>query len=105
MFPHNNDRIDRQQKLAIRVIIGNPPYSVGQDSAPTTTTRTSSTRPSTSNRDTYADRSTATNKNSLYDSYIRAIRWATDRIERRAASSPSSPTAAGSTPTPPTASA
>ncbi|WP_373280754.1 type ISP restriction/modification enzyme [Mycobacterium celatum] len=29
---------------------------------------------------TYAKRSTATNKNSLYDSYIRAFRWATDRI-------------------------
>lgn len=30
--------------------------------------------------DTYAARSTATNKNSLYDSYLRAFRWATDRI-------------------------
>ncbi|RME61323.1 damage-inducible protein, partial [Candidatus Parcubacteria bacterium] len=29
---------------------------------------------------TYAEHSTATNKNSLYDSYIRAIRWASDRI-------------------------
>jgi len=29
---------------------------------------------------TYADRSSATNKNSLYDSYIRAIRWASDRV-------------------------
>ena len=33
--------------------------------------------------DTYAKRSTATNKNSLYDSYIRAIRWASDRIGDR----------------------
>jgi len=31
-------------------------------------------------RSTYAERSSATNKNSLYDSYIRAIRWASDRI-------------------------
>ena len=30
---------------------------------------------------TYAALSTATNKNSLYDSYIRAIRWASDRIK------------------------
>ena len=28
----------------------------------------------------YAEHSTATNKNSLYDSYIRAFRWASDRI-------------------------
>lgn len=34
-------------------------------------------------RATYADRSTATNKNSLYDSYIRAIRWASDRIKNQ----------------------
>ncbi len=32
-------------------------------------------------RETYAKYSTATNKNSLYDSYIRAIRWASDRIQ------------------------
>jgi len=30
--------------------------------------------------DTYAARSSATNKNALYDSYIRAIRWASDRL-------------------------
>src|SRR5439155_15487594 len=29
---------------------------------------------------TYAKRSTAVNKNSLYDSYVRAIRWASDRL-------------------------
>ena len=50
---------------------------------------------------TYAARSTATHKNTLYDSYIRAIRWAI-RPDRDQASSPSSPTAVSSTPTPPT---
>ena len=34
-------------------------------------------------RTTYAEHSGATNKNSLYDSYIRAFRWATDRIGDR----------------------
>ena len=34
-------------------------------------------------RDSYAARSTATNKNSLYDSYIRAIMWASLRIKDR----------------------
>jgi predicted helicase len=32
-------------------------------------------------RQTYAERSTAINKNSLYDSYIRAIKWATLRAQ------------------------
>ena len=50
----------------------------------TTTTRTRSTRRSTSRSGTtYAERSTATLKNSLYDSYIRAIKWATLRIKDR----------------------
>ncbi|AJE33874.1 superfamily II DNA/RNA helicase [Corynebacterium humireducens NBRC 106098 = DSM 45392] len=79
-FVDNNSRIERQKKAPVRVIIGNPPYSVGQTSAndlnanlkyPTLDARIS---------ETYAAKSTATNKNSLYDSYLRAYRWATDRI-------------------------
>src|SRR5699024_9367311 len=80
MFPRNNDRITKQLATPITVIVGNPPYSVGQTSAndlnpnigyPTLDGRIT---------DTYAKRSTAQNKNSLYDSYLRALRWATDRI-------------------------
>lgn len=80
MFPDNNRRVARQRALDIRVIVGNPPYSVGQTSAnddnpnqpyPVLDARVAAT---------YAARSTATLKNSLYDSYIRAIRLATDRI-------------------------
>lgn len=76
----NSDRRKRQKELDIRVIIGNPPYSAGQDSANDNNANIAYPSLDERIRDTYAKLSTATNKNSLYDSYIRAIRWATDRI-------------------------
>jgi len=83
VFPENNDRLDRLKKLDIQVIIGNPPYSSGQDSANDNNANEKYAALDTAIRDTYAARSTATNKNSLYDSYIRAIKWATLRIKDR----------------------
>lgn len=76
----NSARRKRQKKLDIRVIIGNPPYSVGQDSANDDNKRVIYPSLDERIRITYADRSKATNKNALYDSYIRGIRWASDRI-------------------------
>ncbi|MCY4381324.1 MAG: DEAD/DEAH box helicase family protein, partial [Proteobacteria bacterium] len=80
-LPVNSKRIKAQQKRDIQVIIGNPPYSAGQknenDNAKNVKYDTLDARI----RSTYAEHSTGTNKNSLYDSYIRAIRWASDRIE------------------------
>ncbi|MBJ7289178.1 DEAD/DEAH box helicase [Williamsia sp.] len=80
MFPQNNDRIMKQLDAPINVIVGNPPYSVGQDSA--NDNNANMTYPTLDARigATYAGRSTGTNKNSLYDSYYRAYRWATDRV-------------------------
>ncbi|MGN6687464.1 MAG: DEAD/DEAH box helicase [Actinomycetales bacterium] len=83
IFPTNNARIERQRALPITVIVGNPPYSVGQDSANDNNANTAYPSIDTAIRDTYAARSTATLKNSLYDSYIRAIKWATLRIRDR----------------------
>jgi len=60
-----------------------PPYSSGQDSANDDNANESYATLDTAIRDTYAARSTATNKNSLYDSYIRAIKWASLRIAER----------------------
>ncbi|OMC22242.1 DEAD/DEAH box helicase [Mycobacterium colombiense] len=80
MFPHNNARIEQQLETPINVIIGNPPYSVGQDSANDLNANVKYPTLDGRIEGTYAKRSTATNKNSLYDSYIRAFRWATDRI-------------------------
>jgi predicted helicase len=80
VFPVNNARATRQQGLDIRVILGNPPYSVGQESANDNNANHSYPKLDASIASTYAAKSTATLKNSLYDSYIRAIRWASDRI-------------------------
>ena len=79
VFPENNERLNRQRQLPITVIVGNPPYSVGQDSANDDNANEKYPTLDAAIRDTYAARSTATNKNSLYDSYIRAIKWATLR--------------------------
>ena len=77
----NSARRKRQKSLDIQVIIGNPPYSIGQKSEndnnqninyPTLDAKISST---------YAKHSNATLQRNLYDSYIRAIRWASDRIK------------------------
>ena len=76
----NSARRKRQKKLDIRVIVGNPPYSIGQTSANDNNQNVAYPSLDESIRRTYAARTDATNKNALYDSYIRAIRWASDRI-------------------------
>jgi predicted helicase len=80
VFPQNNARVAHQQSLDIRVIVGNPPYSAGQTSGNDANANQKYPTLDSKIAATYAARSTATNKNSLYDSYIRAIRWASDRI-------------------------
>ncbi len=80
MFTKNNDRVVEQNALDIRVIVGNPPYSVGQTSGNDNNANLKYPSLDTTIRDTYAKLSTATLKNSLYDSYIRAIRWASNRV-------------------------
>lgn len=76
----NSARRSRQKALDIRVIIGNPPYSAGQANANDNNANVAYPLLDKRITDTYAERATATNKNALYDSYIRAIRWASDRI-------------------------
>ncbi|EGR2288408.1 damage-inducible protein, partial [Vibrio parahaemolyticus] len=73
-------RIHQRSLKEIRVIMGNPPYSAGQESA--NDNNQNLKYPKLDNRlgDTYAALSNSSNKNSLYDSYIRAIRWASDRV-------------------------
>lgn len=80
LMADNGNRRTRQKELDIRVIVGNPPYSVGQGSANDNAANLEYPKLDQRIRDTYAARSGATNKNALYDSYIRAIRWASDRI-------------------------
>jgi predicted helicase len=80
LLEDNSARRKRQKELDIRVIVGNPPYSAKQESVNDNNANLVYHKLDSSIRDTYAARSTATNKNALYDSYIRAIRWASDRI-------------------------
>ncbi|MDZ5662354.1 type ISP restriction/modification enzyme [Nocardioides sp. S-58] len=83
IFPENNERIARQRELPITVILGNPPYSVGQDSANDDNANQSYPTIDAAIRDTYAARSNAKLLAKIYDSYIRAIKWASLRIKDR----------------------
>lgn len=80
LIPVNNQRIEAQLAAPIKVIVGNPPYSAGQTSANDNNANLSYPTLDARIAATYAAQSTATNKNNLYDSYIRAFRWATDRL-------------------------
>ena len=79
-MPDNNARAGRQQELPIQVIVGNPPWSAGQRSASDDNPNVDYPALESRIRETYAKYSTVTNKNSLYDTYKMAIRWASDRI-------------------------
>ena len=80
LFKENSERVELQKKAPIRVIMGNPPYSVGQKSANDNAQNLKYENLDSRIAYTYARNAEATNKNSLYDSYIKAFRWASDRI-------------------------
>ena len=79
-LPDNSERVERQQSLPIQVIVGNPPWSAGQRSSADDNPNVDYPEIEKRVAETYAARSTATNKNSLYDTYKMAVRWASDRI-------------------------
>ncbi|MGP5652612.1 DEAD/DEAH box helicase [Glutamicibacter arilaitensis] len=81
-FPENHERVARQKNQDIRVIVMNPPYSSGQTSANDNNQNQKYPVLDASIAGTYAKHSTASLKNSLYDSYIRGIRWASNRISK-----------------------
>lgn len=76
----NSARRRRQKQLDIRVIIGNPPYSAGQSSANDNNQNVAYPHLDSRIETSYAQRSKMTSVKNLYDSYIRAVRWASDRI-------------------------
>ena len=78
----NDTRRRRLMQAPLRVIISNPPYSVGQKSANDDNQNAAYPDLDARIAETYARDSAATNKNSLYDSYIRALRLASDRLQR-----------------------
>ena len=79
-LPDNSERAERQQNLPIQVIVGNPPWSGKQKSSADENPNVDYPELEQRVAETYAARSTATLKNSLYDTYKMAIRWASDRI-------------------------
>ncbi|USS88488.1 DEAD/DEAH box helicase family protein [Fructilactobacillus hinvesii] len=81
-FGSNDKRLKKQQETPITVIIGNPPYSAKQNNEDANIKRVSYKKLDDKLRKTYVKSSTATNKNNLFDSYIKAIRWSTDRIDK-----------------------
>ncbi|WP_446010034.1 type ISP restriction/modification enzyme [Candidatus Electrothrix sp.] len=81
MMLKNSERVEEQKKAPLRVIMGNPPYSVGQKSANDNAQNQEYKQLNRRISETYAAATTATNKNSLYDSYIKAFRWSTDRLD------------------------
>lgn len=80
LMTDNSNRRTRQKELDIRVIIGNPPYSEGQKSENDNSDNLEYPRLDQRIRQTYAKLSKATLSKGLYNSYVRAIRWASDRI-------------------------
>ena len=81
MFPQNSERVQRQKNTPITVIIGNPPYSVGQKSANDNAQNQSYPKLDARIADTYTKASNAGLNKSLYDAYIKAFRWSSDRLE------------------------
>ncbi len=80
MFPQNSERLEIQKKGPIRVIVGNPPYSVGQKSANDNAANQKYEKLDSRIEKTYARGSSATSVKALYDAYIKAFRWSTDRL-------------------------
>ncbi|WP_201546125.1 DEAD/DEAH box helicase family protein [Psychrobacter sp. H7-1] len=84
LLEDNSERRKRQKELDIRVIMGNPPYSAGQDSANDDNANISYPTLDSRILNTYSHYSSKTDgKSKLYDSYIRALRWASDRIDTK----------------------
>lgn len=83
VFRENNARLEHLKALPIRVIVGNPPYSVGQDSANDENKNEAYPALDASIRSAYVAPSSAGLSRNMYDSYIRAIRWASLRVADR----------------------
>jgi predicted helicase len=83
MFPQNSARVAKQKKAPLRVIIGNPPYSVGQSAANDNAQNQRYDKLESRITSTYFEASKGTGKHALYDSYIKAFRWATDRLDSK----------------------
>ncbi len=78
--PANTERVEKQKETPMFVVIGNPPYNAGQVNENDNNKNRTYETMDKSIKDTYAKDSKATLRNKLYDPYVKAIRWALDRI-------------------------
>jgi len=77
----NTERVKREKEATITVVIGNPPYNVGQKNQNDNNKNRPYPLVDARVRETYAKASQASNKNALADAYIKFFRWATDRLQ------------------------
>ena len=79
----NTARVAKQQESPMFVVIGNPPYNAGQVNAHDNNKNRKYPAMDARIEVTYAKDSNATLKNSLYDPYVKSLRWASDRIGKQ----------------------
>lgn len=79
--PDNTARVEKQKESEMFVVIGNPPYNMGQVNANDNNRNREYETMDKRVADTYAKDSKARNKIALSDMYVKAIRWASDRID------------------------
>ena len=79
----NNERAKAEKDSAITVIVMNPPYSAGQKEENDKNKNLKYPRLDERIEETYVRQSGAGLMTKLYDSYFRALRWASDRIGER----------------------
>lgn len=78
--PENSQRVQRQKNTPIFVVIGNPPYNAWQVNENDNSKNRKYPVIDGRVAETYVKDSDATLNNALYDPYVKAFRWATDRI-------------------------
>ncbi|MDA7944057.1 MAG: hypothetical protein MPJ06_08690 [Nitrosopumilus sp.] len=79
-LPELDNRIRSQMKRKINVIVGNPPYSAGQRAFDDNNPNPPYPELDTRIEETYGKGVSGKAKSQLRDSYIRSIRWMSDRI-------------------------
>ena len=80
LTPENTQRVEEQKNTPMFVIIGNPPYNAKQVNENDNNKNRKYPTMNVRVKETYSQDSTASNKNQLSDPYVKAIRWASDRI-------------------------
>ncbi len=81
VFPQNSERVIKQSKIPVQVIVGNPPYSIGQKSQNDNAQNENYPKLEKRIADSYVKKSNAILNRGSYDSYIKAFRWASDRLD------------------------